>query len=108
MRAYNYLAGCQHCYYRKDGICTKQDTVFLQKLTFGRSCADLYTCMRELNIGCDGYLSLSQDPELLSDIEHLKQVLADPNRVWSCEECKQDHERLLRYLEELKQRREDD
>lgn len=53
-------------------------------------------------------LNISQDPELLSDIEHLKEVLNDPDREWSCEECKQDHIRLLGYLEELKRRREDE
>lgn len=40
---------------------------------------------------------------LEEDIEHLKDVLQD---FGGCDECKADHERLLRYLEELKRFRE--
>lgn len=35
-------------------------------------------------------------------IKHLEEILSDPNHEWSCEECKKEHEDLLRYLEELK------
>ena len=54
---------------------------------------------------CTEYRPLSEDPELLSDIEHLEEVLSDPEREWSCEDCRKDHERLLRYLKELLWRR---
>lgn len=37
------------------------------------------------------------------DIEHLKEVLQTFD---GCDECKEDHERLLGYLEELKKFRE--
>lgn len=54
---------------------------------------------------CTKYKPLSEDPELLSDIEHLEEVLSDPEREWSCEDCRKDHERLLRFLKELLGRR---
>lgn len=37
------------------------------------------------------------------DIKHLKEVLQDFD---GCDECKADHERLLKYLEELKRFRD--
>lgn len=33
-------------------------------------------------------------------IQHLKETLADPAHEWECEECKQEHEQLLEWLEE--------
>ena len=52
---------------------------------------------------------MSKEPvsneELQSDIEHLRQTLSDISHKWSCAECRQDHERLLRELEELQERR---
>ena len=39
-------------------------------------------------------------------IQHLKESLADPTHKWSCEECKQEHEKLLAFLQELKKYRE--
>ena len=39
-------------------------------------------------------------------IEHLDETLSDKNHDWSCEECRQEHEQLRRWLQELKERRE--
>ena len=44
--------------------------------------------------------------DLESAIQHLKESLADPTHKWGCEECKQEHEELLKLLvdyRELKQ-----
>lgn len=38
--------------------------------------------------------------DLESAIQHLKESLADPTHKWGCEECKQEHEQLLAWLEE--------
>lgn len=38
--------------------------------------------------------------DLESAIQHLKESLADPTHEWGCEECKQEHEQLLEWLEE--------
>lgn len=35
-------------------------------------------------------------------IKHLEESLADKNKDWSCEACKQEHEQLLGWLKELK------
>lgn len=35
-------------------------------------------------------------------IQHLKESLADPTHKWDCEECKAEHEQLLKWLEEYK------
>ena len=40
-------------------------------------------------------------------INHLKEALADENKDWSCEECKNEHIQLLEWLEELKRLRHD-
>lgn len=40
-------------------------------------------------------------------IVHLTETLADNNHKWSCEECKEEHEDLLGYLQELKTYREE-
>lgn len=37
-----------------------------------------------------------------SAIQHLKESLADPTHKWGCEECKQEHEQLLEWLEDYK------
>lgn len=39
-------------------------------------------------------------------IDHLKELLDDPNHEWSCAECKVQHRQLLGWLEELKYARE--
>lgn len=36
-------------------------------------------------------------------IQHLKESLADPTHKWGCEECKAEHEQLLKWLEDYKQ-----
>lgn len=38
--------------------------------------------------------------ELTDAIQHLKESLADTTHKWGCEECKQEHEQLLEWLEE--------
>lgn len=35
-------------------------------------------------------------------IQHLRESLADPTHEWGCEECKQEHEQLLEWLEDYK------
>lgn len=45
--------------------------------------------------------------ELDSAIQHLKESLADPTHKWACEECKQEHEQLLVWLEDYKQLKDD-
>jgi hypothetical protein len=40
--------------------------------------------------------------ELTDAINHLKESLADPTHKWGCEECKQEHEQLLVWLEDYK------
>ena len=41
-------------------------------------------------------------------IQHLEETLASKDHKWSCAECKSEHEQLLEWLIELKQRRIDD
>jgi hypothetical protein len=41
--------------------------------------------------------------DLESAIQHLKESLADPTHKWGCEECKQEHEQLLEWLEDYKE-----
>lgn len=36
--------------------------------------------------------------ELTDAINHLKESLADPTHKWGCEECKEEHEQLLKWL----------
>jgi DNA repair exonuclease SbcCD ATPase subunit len=45
--------------------------------------------------------------ELNDAIYHLKESLADPTHKWGCEECKQEHEQLLEWLEDYKQLKDD-
>jgi SpoVK/Ycf46/Vps4 family AAA+-type ATPase len=40
--------------------------------------------------------------ELTDAINHLKESLADPTHKWGCEECKEEHEQLLVWLESYK------
>lgn len=40
--------------------------------------------------------------DLESAIQHLKESIADPTHKWGCEECKQEHEQLLEWLEDYK------
>lgn len=40
--------------------------------------------------------------ELADAINHLKESLSDPTHKWGCEECKQEHEQLLVWLEDYK------
>lgn len=35
-------------------------------------------------------------------IDHLRKTLADEKHEWSCEECRSEHEQLLKWLVELK------
>lgn len=44
--------------------------------------------------------------ELNDAIQHLKESLADTTHQWGCEECKQEHEQLLEWLEDYKQLRD--
>lgn len=37
-----------------------------------------------------------------ADIEHLVDMLGDPKKDWGCEDCKQDHIRLLRWIKMLR------
>lgn len=39
---------------------------------------------------------------LCEAIQHLKEKLSDSSHEWGCEACKQEHEQLLRWLEELR------
>jgi anaerobic ribonucleoside-triphosphate reductase len=39
-------------------------------------------------------------------IQHLNETLSDPEHDWECEECKEEHEQLLSFLQELKRRRQ--
>lgn len=41
-------------------------------------------------------------------IEHLEETLTNRDHKWSCAECKSEHEQLLEWLIELKQRRSED
>ena len=41
-------------------------------------------------------------------IEHLEETLTNSDHKWSCDECKSEHEQLLKWLIELKHRREKD
>ena len=43
--------------------------------------------------------------DLQSAIQHLKESLTDPTHKWGCEECKQEHEQLLEWLEDYKRLR---
>lgn len=45
--------------------------------------------------------------ELTDAINHLKESLADPTHKWGCEECKDEHEQLLGWLEDYKQLKAD-
>lgn len=40
-------------------------------------------------------------------IQHLKESLADPTHKWGCEECKQEHEQLLVWLEDYQKVKEE-
>jgi hypothetical protein len=42
---------------------------------------------------------------LEESIEHLRDIINDPNHVWSCESCKQEHQQLLNWLLELEELR---
>lgn len=44
---------------------------------------------------------------LTDAIQHLKESLADPTHEWVCEECKQEHEQLLKWLEDYKELKTD-
>jgi hypothetical protein len=44
---------------------------------------------------------------LESAIQHLKESLADPTHKWGCEECKQEHEQLLEWLEDYQKVKEE-
>lgn len=44
---------------------------------------------------------------LTDAIQHLKESLADPTHEWGCEECKQEHEQLLKWLEDYKELKTD-
>ena len=35
-------------------------------------------------------------------IKHLLEMLSDTDHEWSCEECREEHEQLLKWLVELK------
>lgn len=35
-------------------------------------------------------------------IRHLQDILGDPEHQWSCDACRQEHEELLEFLQELK------
>lgn len=41
-------------------------------------------------------------------IEHLEETLMNSDHKWSCDECKSEHEQLLEWLIELKNRRSED
>lgn len=45
---------------------------------------------------------------LRESIEHLEEMLNDSLRVWSCAECRKEHEQLYEFLKELEQRRQTD
>lgn len=45
--------------------------------------------------------------ELNDAINHLKESLADPTHKWGCDECKQEHEQLLEWLDDYKQLKSD-
>lgn len=45
--------------------------------------------------------------ELTDAINHLKESLADPTHKWGCEECKQEHEQLLEWLEDYQKVKEE-
>ena len=49
----------------------------------------------------DSYVA-ADNKTLNEDIWHLELILDDSEHEWSCEECKQDHMRLLQYLKELR------
>ena len=38
-------------------------------------------------------------------IDHLKDTLSDKDHKWNCEECKNEHEQLLKWLLELQRYR---
>lgn len=40
-------------------------------------------------------------------IQHLKESLTDPTHKWGCEECKQEHEQLLVWLEDYQKVKEE-
>lgn len=42
-----------------------------------------------------------QGMKLEEAIIHLEETLADPSHVWSCSECRAEHEQLLEWLKEL-------
>ena len=44
---------------------------------------------------------------LTDAINHLKESIADPTHKWGCEECKEEHEQLLAWLEDYKQLKAD-
>lgn len=44
---------------------------------------------------------------LTDSIQHLKESLADPTHKWGCEECKADHEQLLKWLEDYQKVKEE-
>lgn len=39
--------------------------------------------------------------ELYEAISHLEETLSDKNHKWSCDQCREEHEQLLRWLKEL-------
>ena len=41
--------------------------------------------------------------ELTDAINHLKESLADHTHKWGCEECKEEHEQLLKWLVDLRE-----
>ena len=44
---------------------------------------------------------------LESAIQHLKESLADHTHKWGCEECKAEHEQLLKWLEDYQKVKEE-
>ena len=38
-------------------------------------------------------------------IDHLQEIISDHNHDWGCPACKSEHEQLLQWLKELKERR---
>ena len=48
---------------------------------------------------------MESEMTLQGAIDHLKDTLSDNDHKWNCEECKNEHEQLLKWLLELQKYR---
>lgn len=69
---------------------------YKEKAEIKRHCRNVY------EQGCYDKDSRRQEMTLDEAIAHLNESLSDETKKWSCEECKNEHKQLLKWLCELR------